>query len=112
MDRRLLGIVGFAAVLAVIVGIVLIARGGDDDAGDTEAAEVSTDLTEKPEPAIEGDPPTELVSEDIVEGDGAEAQTGDQVTVQYVGVDFATGEEFDSSWGGEPFEFELGGGDV
>jgi peptidylprolyl isomerase len=111
MDRRLIGIIGFAAGLAIVIGIVLIARSGGDgeDAGSTE---VSTDLTEKPVPATGGDPPTELVSEDIVEGDGAEAKAGDKITVQYVGVDFATGEEFDSSWDGEPFEFELGSGQV
>lgn len=111
MDRRLIGIIGFAAGLAIVIGIVLIARGGGDEE-DSGSSEVSTDLTEKPVPATGGDPPTELVSEDIVEGDGAEAKAGDKITVQYVGVDFATGEEFDSSWDGEPFEFELGSGEV
>jgi peptidylprolyl isomerase len=33
--------------------------------------------------------------------------------MQYVGVAFSTGEEFDASWDrGEPFEFTLGNGDV
>jgi peptidylprolyl isomerase len=112
MDRRLVGIIGFAAVLAIVVGAVLIARGGDDGDGDTGSAEVSTDLSEKPAPDTSGETPTELVSEDIVEGDGAAAAAGDSVTVEYVGVDQATGEEFDTSWDGEPFEFELGTGEV
>ena len=43
-------------------------------------------------------------------GDGPVARTGQQVTVQYVGVDFKSGEQFDASWDrGEPFLFQLGG---
>ena len=39
--------------------------------------------------------------------------TGDLVTVQYVGVDYATGEEFDASWNrGQAFDFKLGKGQV
>lgn len=58
----------------------------------------------------EGPPPVALVTRDIVEGAGAEAAPGDRVEVHYVGVDFETGEEFDSSWGrGEPITFPLRG---
>ena len=57
-----------------------------------------------------GPEPTELVIEDIVVGDGAEAAPGGQVEVHYVGVDYETGEEFDSSWNrGESIEFPLNG---
>lgn len=57
-----------------------------------------------------GEPPTELVIRDVVVGEGAEAVAGDTVTVHYVGVDFATGEEFDSSWArGESISFPLRG---
>ena len=110
MDRRLVAITAFVAVLGAVIAAVLIGRGGDD--GGSGSAEVATDLSEKPQPETSGEPPSELVSEDIVEGDGATAAEGDTVTVQYVGVDFETGEEFDSSWGREPFEFELGAGQV
>ena len=112
MDRRLVAIIASAALLGVMVAVVLVARG--DGGGDSPAAEVSTDLGEKPQPAIpEEAPPAELVTDDIVEGDGATAAAGDTVTVQYVGVDYETGEEFDSSWERpEPFEFELGAGQV
>ena len=35
------------------------------------------------------------------------------MTVQYVGVTFSTGEQFDASWdSGQPFSFQLGGGQV
>jgi peptidylprolyl isomerase len=58
----------------------------------------------------EGPAPTELVIRDIVVGDGAEATPGASVLVHYAGVDFATGEEFDSSWSrGEPIRFPLKG---
>lgn len=61
----------------------------------------------------EGAPPDELVTEDIVEGEGSPAEEGDTLTVQYVGVSYETGEEFDASWDrGEPFTFELGAGMV
>jgi peptidylprolyl isomerase len=58
----------------------------------------------------EGEPPTELVITDIEIGDGAEAGAGDNVEVHYVGVDFESGEEFDSSWDrGEAISFPLQG---
>ncbi|MCU0270013.1 MAG: FKBP-type peptidyl-prolyl cis-trans isomerase [Acidimicrobiales bacterium] len=58
----------------------------------------------------EGEPPTELVVEDLVEGDGAEATEGATVTAHYVGVACSTGEQFDSSWDrGAPTEFPLDG---
>lgn len=55
-----------------------------------------------------GPPPTELVIKDITVGDGAEATPGSVVDVHYVGVEFESGEEFDSSWNrGESIEFPL-----
>lgn len=54
--------------------------------------------------------PEELVVEDLIVGDGDEAHAGGMVEVHYVGVDYATGQEFDSSWGrGESIEFPLNG---
>ena len=77
-------------------------------------AEISKNLDEKP--AISkpsGDPPSKLEVDDIVEGKGKAAKSGDNVTVQYVGVSFSTGEQFDASWdNGQPFSFPLGGGQV
>lgn len=58
----------------------------------------------------EGPAPTELVIEDIVVGDGAEATPGATVEVHYLGVEYETGDEFDSSWGrGETISFPLNG---
>jgi len=57
-----------------------------------------------------GPAPTELVIEDIVVGEGAAAAPGALVNVHYLGVDFDSGAEFDSSWNrGESLEFPLDG---
>ena len=68
-------------------------------------------MTTKPDIEFPSDPaPTELVITDLVVGDGAEAQPGDVVDVHYVGVEYDTGEEFDSSWNrGESISFPLRG---
>lgn len=70
----------------------------------------STDLTEPVVDPPEGPAPTELRSTDITVGEGPEAVPGAKVQVHYVGVEYDSGEEFDSSWGrGEPIEFPLRG---
>ena len=62
---------------------------------------------------ITGEPPAELLIEDIIDGDGEEAKPGQLVQVHYVGVAFSSGKEFDASYNrGEPFAFPLGGGQV
>ncbi len=68
-------------------------------------------MATKPEVEFpDGPAPTELVIEDVVVGDGAEAVPGGTVKVHYVGVEYDTGEEFDSSWNrGESIEFPLRG---
>lgn len=68
----------------------------------------------KPDVTIPAEnPPTELVIDDMTEGDGEEAAAGHQVSVHYVGVSWSTGEQFDASWDRmEPFSFGLGRGQV
>lgn len=69
-----------------------------------------TDRTKPEFDAPTGPAPTELKIRDLIEGDGAEAKPGDTVTVHYAGVEFDSGEEFDSSWGrGETIQFPLRG---
>lgn len=69
-----------------------------------------TDLNSKPELDFpEGPAPEALEIVDIVVGDGAEATPGAKVDVHYLGVEYDTGEEFDSSWGrGQSINFPLG----
>ena len=70
-------------------------------------------MSTKPDVTIhEGPPPTDLVLEDLVEGDGPEAGPG-PVEVHYVGVSWSTGQQFDASWDrGDTFGFRLGAGQV
>jgi peptidylprolyl isomerase len=67
-----------------------------------------------PKPKVPpGPPPKTLIVHDLIEGDGETAQAGDQVTVQYAGVEYKTGRLFDSSWEwGHPYSFELGVGNA
>lgn len=69
-----------------------------------------------PKPQVEipeGNPPEQLVVEDLVVGDGEEARPGQEVSVHYVGVAWSTQRQFDASWDrNESFEFGLGAGQV
>lgn len=61
----------------------------------------------------DGAPPPRLVMKDIEKGTGPAAKAGDEVTVNYLGVDYETGRQFDASWDrGEPLVFSLGSGSV
>ena len=63
--------------------------------------------------APSGEPPTDLVIDDLEVGGGDEATAGQNVDVHYVGVAWSTGEQFDASWDrGQTFSFRLGGGQV
>jgi peptidylprolyl isomerase len=107
-------------LLTTLLAALALAACGSDEGGTTTAAsetaatgDATIDTSTKPEIETPAELPDELVTEDIVEGDGPTAKPGSLVTVQYVGVDASTGEEFDSSWDrGQPFSFQLGGGDV
>ena len=60
-----------------------------------------------------GEPPADLVVEDLEVGDGAEAVAGATVTVHYVGVAWSDGNQFDASWDrNDTFAFRLGAGQV
>jgi peptidylprolyl isomerase len=120
-----------ATLTAILLCLALAVAGcGDDDSSATDGA--TTDTTtqadaaapaespaeaakrKKPKVTVaQGAPPQKLVKKDLIEGSGPPAKAGDEVTVQYVGAGFETGEEFDASWDrGEPFSFSLGAGEV
>jgi peptidylprolyl isomerase len=108
---RVIALAAFGVVLAAVVIIVVVSQGGDD--GDGGEATATDNVGEKPEVTVPDAPATELVTDDIVAGDGAEAKSGDEVEVEYVGVAQSTGTEFDSSFEREePFSFNLGAGEV
>ena len=76
--------------------------------------ETSGALKEKPRITVpKGPPPKKLEAEDLVEGKGGVAKAGSQVSVNYSGVAYSTGREFDNSYDrGQPFDFQLGAGMV
>jgi FKBP-type peptidyl-prolyl cis-trans isomerase len=76
------------------------------------AAKVGTDTKKKPAiPKPSGQPPIKLIADDIVTGKGAAVRSGDSVTVDYVGVHWTNGKEFDSSWKRkQTFPFTVGQG--
>jgi peptidylprolyl isomerase len=112
--------------LCVALALALAVAGcgsSDDDSSSTQATSAATttessggdtNLDAKPKVTVpDGAAPKKLEKTEIVEGDGAEAKSGDEVTVQYVGVNYKNGKEFDASWDrGEPFAFQLGAGMV
>jgi len=70
-------------------------------------------MSERTKPEIDApvEPaPAQLVIQDLIDGDGDAAKPGAVVDVHYLGVDYETGEEFDSSWSrGQSIEFPLQG---
>ena len=72
-------------------------------------------LSKKPVVTVpSGPPPKNLVVKDLIKGTGATASSGSTITVNYVGVLYKGGKEFDSSWKtGQTFApFKLGQGAV
>lgn len=78
----------------------------------TKQAEAEAKKKTKPKVVPpKGPKPKNLVVKDLEVGTGPEAKTGDELTVQYVGVGYESGKQFDSSWDRhEPFTFTLGEG--
>jgi peptidylprolyl isomerase len=135
-NRRIVR-VGALAVVAIAAVLLLSWLGGDDDepvatettsttaaedATTTTAAPIpatpltcegpsgeNTDMASKPTVPLPEEPATELTCQDLVIGDGDEVlNSNDVVSMHYVGVGQATGEEFDASWDrGEPYVTNL-----
>ena len=59
-----------------------------------------------------GTPPSQLESTDLITGTGTPVTASNTVTVQYVGVAWSNGKQFDASWNdgsGQPVSFPLSG---
>jgi peptidylprolyl isomerase len=69
-------------------------------------------LAKKPVVSVPKTPaPSKLIIKDLIKGTGPTAKVGQTVTVNYVGVLYKTGKEFDSSWSrGQPTSFPLTNG--
>lgn len=113
--------------LIALCAVLAFAGCGSNNDSSSESSESSGSTTsestsaqagggEKTKPKVTvptGAPPKQLEVKELEEGSGAEAKSGDEVTVQYVGVNYKNGKEFDSSWSrNEPFPLTLGAGSV
>jgi peptidylprolyl isomerase len=87
-----------------------LVKGGETTATTPTSGALATEPKVTPP---SGPPPTTLQTKDLIVGTGAEAKPGQSVTVNYVGVLYKGGKEFDASWRRkEPFTFALGKGAV
>lgn len=112
---------GLIALIAVAAVVVIAWFGGafdgdDDDTTVADEPDVTTTVAAtsipKPEVELPATLPEDLVVSTLVEGSGPEAAEGDSVSVYYVGVLSADGTEFDTNYGGTPFDVPLGQGMV
>ncbi|QTE30779.1 FKBP-type peptidyl-prolyl cis-trans isomerase [Pengzhenrongella sicca] len=71
-------------------------------------------LAQDGEPTIaapQGEPPSSLVVQALIKGDGVQVEEGATVTVQFAGVRWLDGSVYDSSWTqAGPMSFDLGAG--
>lgn len=79
------------------------------DLVDTASPSEQAENREEPEPSAPGGTaPDRLVIEDVIEGSGQAARRGDELTVNFMAVRYATGDLFESSWDWpKPFTFRL-----
>ena len=117
-----------ALLIAGCLGTGLVACGSDDESGSGDTTTVAgpqrsakdvdvadaTKTKEKPSVAVpDGKPPKGLEKIDLVAGSGPALKSGDKLEAQYVGLAWATGQEFDASWDrGETIDVEVGAGGV
>lgn len=120
MSRRPLALTLTAALALAAAGC------GSSKKNDTTSTAASTSQSTstaaattarpRPKPKVtvpKGKPPKKLVIKDLIAGTGQAAKAGDPITVNYIGVNFQGGKMFDNSYDrGQPFPFQLGGGQV
>jgi peptidylprolyl isomerase len=111
-------------------GVTLAPSGGATEAAVTSASTTasattttsSTSTSTTPLPAAlktkpnvvppKGPPPKKLIIKDLIKGTGPAATSSSSVTVQYVGVLYKNGKQFDASWNdgsGQPASLPLSG---
>lgn len=101
-------------LLAILLAVALLVGDGDSSSASSETTAAASEVG-KTKPKIKfapGSEPNGLEQTDLVVGTGAEATPGSEVTVHYIIVLNKNGKEVESSWGGEPYSFELGSGQV
>jgi peptidylprolyl isomerase len=112
-------------LLIVAVTFVVASRGGGEPSGQAGAppcgsaafppvpAGADPALCTKPTVGPGTGELTQLNVTTLIEGTGAATAAGQNITVNYVGVSYTSGEQFDASWDKQqPYSFELGAGRV
>jgi peptidylprolyl isomerase len=101
-------------LVAALTTAAACSSSGSTPAEGDSGVSVSADTAAAAEITVpDGEPPSDLVVETVVAGDGDEVEAGDLLLADYSGVLWDTGEEFDSSWSrGEPAAFGIGTGAV
>ena len=121
-SRIALAAAGFAAATALAAcgggskapGVQLAPSGGSTQASVPTTPKPPPALATKPVVAVpKGPAPSQLQVKYLVRGTGKPVAAGQQITVNYVGVLYTTGKEFDSSWKrNQPFSTALTPGSV
>jgi peptidylprolyl isomerase len=133
--RQAMAVVGAAVVvLALVVGLIVwIGRSSSDPSAPAASAAASptpsvaessaafppvptgADPALSKKPAVKAGTGTvsKLKTTTLIQGTGAAVESGQTINVNYVGVTYAAGKEFDSSWSrSEAFSFQVGAGNV
>jgi peptidylprolyl isomerase len=119
MSRRPLAMIAAALIAIAAAGCGSKAKKSDTSASTPAATSqpaAPATAQPRPKPTVKvpgGKPPKKLVIKDLIAGTGPAAKSGDPITVNYIGVNFKGGQMFDNSYDrGQPFPFQLGGGQV
>jgi peptidylprolyl isomerase len=131
--RRALAVGGAAVVtLALVVGLIVwvthssshpsnVAAGATAGPSAAQSSAAFPPVPTGADPALSKKPAvtagtgtlSQLKATTLIQGTGATVQSGQTVNVNYVGVTYADGKEFDSSWSrSEAFSFQVGTGNV
>ncbi|MFC3385111.1 FKBP-type peptidyl-prolyl cis-trans isomerase [Couchioplanes azureus] len=132
LTGALAGVAVIAVLVAVFVGIKV---SGDDDKEQAAAPAATTPAAAASAPPAPGEPPaqapadpalqqkpvvkagsgdvTKLVVKQLIVGKGPKLTAGQTIRANYIGVTYADGKQFDSSWDrGQPAEFPVGVGQL
>ncbi|MET8152771.1 FKBP-type peptidyl-prolyl cis-trans isomerase [Actinoplanes sp. NPDC049668] len=133
--QALIGALAGVAVIVILVVVYIAIQASDDDEPAATPTPVATQpaaqAPEEPapsqaapaaiDPALQKPPVVkpgtgdvkELKVTTLVEGKGPKVEAGQTLTVNYTGVTYADGKEFDSSWqNGQPVQFPVGVGQL
>ena len=107
-----------ASGVATVAVFDILPTRASGEAVEPRAGLPTVQLAEDGEPSVQvpadTEPPAGLVTQPLLRGTGPQVAAGQVITVQYVGVRWSDGEEFDSTWapGKMPASFPIGVGSV